>query len=67
MQCVPAPFVCDLLRFDLSFSRLLAICFVSVLSFRHAFFPFTQAGSFNPLLKPSLLDTLASRREGVGR
>ena len=41
---------------------LLAICFVSVFRFRHALFPFTQAGSFSPLLKPSLLHTLASRR-----
>ena len=50
---VPAPFACDLLRFG--------NCF------RLALFLFTPAGSFNPLLKPSLLRTLASRRGGVGR
>ena len=50
---VPAPFACDLLRFGLSF--------------RHALFHFTQAGSFSHLLKPSLFHTLASRRGGVGR
>ena len=44
---------------------LLAICFVSVFRFRHALFPFTQAGSFSPLLNPSLLHTFASRRGGL--
>ena len=36
-------------------SVVLAICFVSVFFFRHALFPFTQAGSFSPPPKPSLL------------
>ena len=52
---VPAPFACDLLRFGLSFSSCLG-------SFKS-----TVAGSFGPLLKPSLLHTLASRRGDVGR
>ena len=39
--------------------RLLAICFVSVFRCGHALLPFTRAGSFSPLQKPSLLHTLA--------
>ena len=49
----PAPFPSELLRFGLS-----------VWSFRVSS---TQAGSFSPLLKPSLLHTLPSRRRCVGR
>ena len=45
---VPAPFACDLFRFGLSFSS----CLVSFHS---------KAGSFSPLLKPSLLHTLFGR------
>ena len=51
---VPAPFAYDLLRFGLSLSS----CLVSFDS---------SSGSLSPLLTPSLLHTLASRRGGVGR
>ena len=47
--------------------HLFAICFVSVFRFRHALVPVTKAGSFSPLLKPSLSHTLASRQGGVDR
>ena len=39
---------------EVSRRRMLANCFVLVFRFRHALFPFTQAGSFSPLLNPSL-------------
>ena len=52
---------------EVSRRRLFSICFVSVLRFRHAMLPFTQAGIFSALLKPSLLHTLASRQGGVDR
>ena len=47
--------------------RLLVISFVSVFRFRLGLCPFTQAGSCSPLLKRSLLHSLASRQGGVGR
>ena len=47
---------------SMSRRRLLAVCFLSVFRFRLTLSLVAQAGSFSPLLKPSLLHKLASRR-----